>query len=1492
MRILYRRSVWLMVTIYMALWLAVMLVGGVILESFKDTINASLGLTGFRTESTSNEDEDLEYFKSDYVKTDAQGNPLTTTSGSYEHQVYDSASLRQAALEKADQVQREGTTILWNENNGLPLAKGNKVSLFSHSTVDWAHSGTGSGRAQLSGGKTAARNMQQSLNNAGLSVNGTLWNFYKSGAGSGSTYTRDVDAWQMNEVPWSVYTTEVKNSFATYGDAAIIVISRKAGEATSGRHTYGMDVTMTDADTPSGDMFDLSEEERDMFANVISLKNSGTFKKVILLLNTPTDIRFDALKEYKAKIDSCLWVGQTGYRGLEEVGRILVGESIPSGHLADTFLYNQQSNPAAVNSTYAWYTNHGSFSLDHGAQESYMVYQEGIYLGYKYYETRYEDTVLNQGNARSTAGKVCSSGNWMYSQEVAFPFGYGASYTTFEYSNYQVAKQADGNYKVTLTVKNTGTKAGADAVQVYVQKPYTEYDKQYGIEQASVNLAGFAKTALLQPNKTEDVEIIVRDDAFKTYDANNKKTYILEKGTYYIAVGQDAHDAINNILAAKGKTPANTDNVMDATGNSALVHSFPVASDDFTTYSVSEQTGNAITNQFDNADWNKYEYKSEGEIKWLSRNDWAGTYPTAKPALKLNDDLAKDLAWNKTYAADPNDEMPKYEQKNGLNLIDVRGLDYDDPTWDLLLDQLSLEEQINFLAFAYHGTPAIVSIAKPGEQTKDGPMGVRIKYLDSSVNEYTVSFPAPVVLAASFNAQLALEAGELMGEDMMHAGITGWYAPGANLHRTTYAGRNYEYFSEDGFLSGIMAKQEVAGVQSKGCYVNLKHFALNDQESNRHGVCIWANEQTIREVYLQAFEYSVTEANCTGIMSAFNRIGPYWSGAHKGLCTEVLRNEWGFTGFVLSDCSWRKYMGVVDGIMAGNDNILYASTTTTAYYAAATNATIAKAMRESTKRVLYVVVNSNAMNGYSASTRVYEVREWWQELVSGVQVGLGIATGVLALITAAAFVFHKQIAAVVEPKLEEKWAKFREIKASGKNVFITRTKDFFCIGKPWNAERIIKTAVSGLLVGAIIFTAIYVPVTIGNIDEYDTLGTVAKYKFEAECGNLKHDLANNVFSSGIESDRTEATANYPSGGAYVGNINKMGAGSTFTYNITAPENKQVSLGIRAAMGTSAAYVKDVFTLKVNGEIVDIMGSAYYPKFSNSNEALKYFDWLEQDIATINLNKGDNKIELIKINGSGTNAGTFVYNLDYLYINSGATLQWTSEVGVGHSYGEITVRTEPTYTTPGLIGSDYCTTCRDKISNVLPEVSTTNGYTLVSNGTDKDTWKYTFEGQEYTFEVPHLTSYDYSVNDNNIFVAERGGSTLLAPVTDKDYNNNSYYYYEKLQHETFTMTVSVEKDTTVQLVFSCVSTNKKSYSYASTFKDVLINGVADGVTRTTGNTPAFAGWIFATQAKDCVVATLSLKAGTNVITVVMGENNVNIGAVKFVSDTPVVPVRPN
>lgn len=1291
MKFFRKRSVWVLITTYIFSWFVVSLIAGNVLESFKKNINTALNLTGTRTEVIDEEEEDeqdKEYFKSDYV-VDGQ---VTTDENGYTHQTYDDVGLRNATTAKAEETQSEGSVLLWNSsNNGLPLSKGNKVSVFSHNSVDWLCSGAGSGASQVNANSTVLSEFTA----AGLSVNETLWNFYKSGAGSGSTYTRQGN-WKMNEVPWSLVNSNCSSSFSSYKDAAIIIYSRLTRESSNGGN--GGDATKTQADTATGDYFELSNEEKDLLNNVIALKNSGTFKKVIVLLNTPAGMFMDSFVANKSKIDCLLWVGFTGYQGLHEVGKMLVGDSTPSGRLADTFAYHTGSAPSSVNIEAKKYTNASSAGFRSESQQgAYLTYAENIYVGYKYYETRYEDTVLNQGNASSTAGVKKSSGNWKYKEEVAFPFGYGASYTTFALSNFECVKNTDGDYDVTLKVKNTGEKKGKDVVEVYVQRPYTAYDKENAIEQSSVNLAGYLKTKELNPNEEISVKITVRDDAFKTYDANNKKTYIREKTSgadaYYITAAHDAHEAINNILAKKGKTPSNTSNRMDANGDASFVQQFDFAEDDFTTYAVSEYTGKPITNQFDDVDWNKYEHKTEGNVKYLSRSNWRDTYPTATISLSLNAEMIVDLGDTHAVSANPGDTMPSYNQTPQYSLIDLMGVPYEDERWYALVDQLSIDDQIRLLGSAYFGTIALSTIGKPADVAGDGPLGLKrsFKY-NTSIR--TMSYPSPTIMAASFNDQLAYDIGALMGEDALHSGATGIYAPGVNIHRSMYGARNWEYHSEDGFLSGMIGKWRVIGSQTKGCYVHMKHFALNDQESYRHGVGVWANEQSIREVYLNAYEYAATEGNCSGFMTSFVRFGTYWSGAHKGLCTGIVRDEWGVKGFIVSDSAWQKYMGVVDGVLAGNDCILY-NVDLSMYDIAKTNPTVARAVRESVKRILYVVGNSNAMNGISTGVRIYEVREWWQILVSNVQKALGIVAGTFLILTALRFLFNKKLN---QERVFNEAVRNNEVPAKGKKP----VKKKHAFGILFTGASLLAVAVA-IIISPFQMESIRASLATDNeetIPLRDRLEEGASlYKIEGESALIETNI------SQLRTDyegRTAAETNYPSGTGFVACVNKEGTAS-LTYQFTAGEEKQAVFGVCMGRREYSLNLASMYTIYVNGKKVAMKyTNVVFPEMEANG--VRYYDWMEMDIMMIDLKEGMNSITFTKVDGAQK-----ILNLDYIYVVTNTVVvpetrtynTYTFDCNQGSdpfisSHGGSVQDENSTYTTEGSAGLYRYGNCNDGI----------------------------------------------------------------------------------------------------------------------------------------------------------------------------------------------------
>ena len=674
----------------------------------------------------------------------------------------------------------------------------------------------------------------------------------------------------MNEAPWSKLSS-AESSFADYGDAAIVVFSRSGGEGAdlpSGEN--GTNDSWIKGQEGDGNYLALSAEEKELLQNLKTLKDNGTFKKIIVLINSSNAIEMDFLnpeicgEDYG--IDSAMWIGDVGQTGINGVAQLLAGEVTPSGSLVDSYLYDNMANPAMYNFYTQAYPNAADYNLltdGPDVQGMYSVYQEGIYLDYRYYETRYEDAVMGTGNA----------GDYNWSTTVAFPFGYGDSYTTFEYSDFNVTESADA-FNVTLKVTNTGsTYSGKETVQLYFQSPYTDYDKANGIEKASAELCGFAKTDILAPGASETVNITVDKSELRTYDANNAKTYIVDAGDYYFTAATDAHNAVNNILAAKGYTVENTDGRMTADGDVALTYKWTNAALDSTTYATSE-TGTAITNLFDEADPNKSS-SEPGEVTWLSRSNWVATFPTQPVVLNATQTLADHLAFTRYDGSKADSvEMPTLGADNGLALVSMIGADYDDPQWDTLLDQLTFNEMVNTITLGFHNTAAIESIGKTRTKDENGPQGLTAALTGGAS---AMCYTSEDVMAATFNVDLINDVGRCIGEDCLAMGYSGLYGPGINMHRTAYSGRNFEYYASDPFVAGTICAAEVNGIQSKGVYVYLKHVALNDSESSRRGVNTWLNEQAAREIYLEVADKAVTDGGAWSVMTGFNRWGAYWA---------------------------------------------------------------------------------------------------------------------------------------------------------------------------------------------------------------------------------------------------------------------------------------------------------------------------------------------------------------------------------------------------------------------------------------------------------------------------------------------------------------------------------------------------------------------------------------------------------------------------------------
>ncbi len=846
------------------------------------------------------------------------------------------------------QVEAEGAALLLN-NGALPLAAGSKVSAVSTSSVSLVYGGTGSGNVDAS----KADNLKVALEKSGFEVNPTLWDFYLTG--EGANYSRESGAgetaalmgsFNVGEAPWSVYTEDVKTSIANYGDAVIVPISRIGGEGSDAEFTY----------------LQLDENEKSMFEGLAAMKAEGKISAIIVLLNTSNPLQVEFLKNNEYTIDAVLWTGGVGANGTNAVADILAGKVNPSGSLVDTYCYDNFSAPAMKNAVPVVY---GGYVEEEGLipnyAETYMIYQEGIYVGYKYYETRYEDYVMGTGNA----------GEYAYNDDVAFPFGHGLSYTEFTYSDMSVNYNASTDqFEVTVTVTNTGDVAGKETVQVYSQSPYTQYDIDNGVEKAAVGLVGFGKTAVLEPGASENVTVLVDKRDLASYDTYGEGTYILDAGDYYLTVATDSHNATNNILTAKGFSVENTDGRMDVDGNAALAYQWTQEAFDATTYATSVN-GTPIVNQLSLADPNLYEGTAGQNVTWLTRNDWTGTYPSDEAiVLQLTDLLIKDLQRCRYNAADYETvEMPVMGADNGLKLYDMIGKDYDDPQWEALLDQLTFDEMVGLIGDSFHWRMPAESVQAPGSRDENGPQGLTVALFGSSLGVETTAFTSEDVMAATFNRELMYEVGKVIGNDCLAADVVCLYGPGANMHRTPYGGRNFEYYSEDGFLSGAICAAEVKGIQDKGVDVVIKHFALNDSEQDRIGLGVWVNEQAAREIYLKAYQEAFEEAGANGVMTAYTRWGAVWSGGVKGLMTNILRQEWGNNGMSITDNVITPMVTGVDGVLAG----------VTTYDAMLPNINnelpgyendpvIVTAMREACHHNLYAMANSSGMNGIGADT--------------------------------------------------------------------------------------------------------------------------------------------------------------------------------------------------------------------------------------------------------------------------------------------------------------------------------------------------------------------------------------------------------------------------------------------------------------------------------------------------------------------------------------------
>lgn len=815
------------------------------------------------------------------------------------------------ANELAKDVQSEAVTLLKNDDSNLPLS-GKKVNVFGWGSTNPVYGGTGSGSMSKQY-KTVS--LLDGMKQAGLKTNTELSKLYTDYRKDRPEVGMFAQDWTLPEVPAKQYSDKLVSDAKDFSDEAVVVLTRVGGEGAdlptdmkAKGITYKNNSKDYD-DFQKGESFlQLSKTERDMIDLVTS-----NFKKVTLVYNGANTFQFDFLNDYP-QIQSVVWCPPAGQTGFSALGEVLAGETNPSGKTSDTFLKDLTKSVSYNNFGKFEYTNmadkaakyKGFTGDDVTAIPGFVNYSEGIYVGYKFYETASDEGLIN------------------YDDTVAFPFGYGLSYTSFD-QKLDSVKYKGGKVTVTATVTNTGDKAGKDVVEAYYNPPYTDG----GIEKASKNLAGFEKTKELQPGESQKVTVKFDDDDMASYDYKGAKAYVLEKGDYDISIQSDSHHVIDH----KAITVKDT-----------------------VTYDSDSNTHNGdktvATNQFDDV---------AGDVTYLSRADHFANYKeaTAAPTNFKMSDKAKETFYNnsnydpKKFDKD-SDKMPTTGAKNGLKLSDMYGKDYDDADWDKLLDQLTFDDMDNLIANGGYGTQAVKSVGKIQLTDADGPASLNNNFTGVG----SIGFPASTAFACTWNKDLAKQFGEMIGDMAHDMHVAGWYAPAMNIHRNAFSGRTFEYFSEDSLLSGVMASSEISGAKSKGVYSFMKHFALNDQETKRtEMLCTWTNEQAMREIYLKPFEMSVKEGGAQAVMSSFNYIGNTYAGADSALLQTVLRGEWGFKGFVLTDYfGGYGYQNADQEVRAGNDSML--ATTKITNHITDKSATSVKAMRQAAHNILYTAANS------------------------------------------------------------------------------------------------------------------------------------------------------------------------------------------------------------------------------------------------------------------------------------------------------------------------------------------------------------------------------------------------------------------------------------------------------------------------------------------------------------------------------------------------------
>lgn len=908
-----------------------------------------------------------------------------------------------AAKATTKTIAGEGITLLKNREQALPLAAPANISLFGRRSVDTVTGGTGSG----AGDASQCTSLETALTNAGYNVNSALIKMYTDNLDKVELGANTMDklsgmTYYIGEFPQSYYTSDITGTYASYADAAIVVFGRQGGEGmdfctdlkgslTNGQTAMSSSVAETKNYVDGQHQLELSYEETELLKHV-----EQNFDRVIVLINSANVMELGDL-EKDDQVDAIVWMAYPGSRGCDALAEILSGVINPSGHTVDTWVSDLTADPTFPNTTTTAYSN---VDDKNALETSYMVeYEEGIYLGYRYYETAAAEGVID------------------YDSAVVYPFGHGLSYTTFT-QKIKEASAEDGKINITVTVTNTGNMAGKDVIQVYYHAPYNG-----DIEKAEVVLAEYDKTDLLEPGASADYTVSFAIEDMASYDYKNEGCYVLDAGTYTISVRKNAHELYGEDCTYEyQQTEKVVYNASNPRENEIEAQTGEIVN--LSAEAKAAKIVQAAVNRFEDMSRHFVEYTdskaNNGAAANLTRADLKGSFPKAPTAADLtaSDELIAALGTYQPDYYNDEDKMPKTGAAGSTNAVAMRGLTYDDPLWDSLLDQMTVKEMASLIYAGNQGTIAVGSISLPKTTATDGPAGLK-QYGGLGMGVSGNFNCCGTLVAATWNVELAEAYGNSVGNEAVEAGADGWYAPGVDIHRTAFGGRNFEYYSEDPLISGRTCAGTIQGAANKGLVCYFKHFALNDVETHRedNAPCIWANEQAMREIYLRAFEIAVTEPvmkikflddnggvqyrsirATTGIMSSFNRIGSTWTGGSKALLTEVLRNEWGFIGTVITDYNDEPQMHVEAGVVAGNDLMLANESTLATRFTDTSKPSTVLAMRQASKNIIYTIVNGNAVNGLSNAMMVSYGTSPWKKLLYIVDAALVvIAAGLVAL---------------------------------------------------------------------------------------------------------------------------------------------------------------------------------------------------------------------------------------------------------------------------------------------------------------------------------------------------------------------------------------------------------------------------------------------------------------------------------------------------------------